>query len=131
MRRFDWWGFVTIAVGLFALLLAFSEGQVWGWGSDRVLMLLVGGLLSLALFVVIELEMDEPLFDMAVLAYWPFVNSLLLMCFLVGGQEAGSVYLVEPSERVRVKQPTGGSAEQRELDVGHRREAAPHRCRLG
>jgi MFS family permease len=33
--KFDLWGFVTIAYGLFALLLAFSEGQDWGWTGYR------------------------------------------------------------------------------------------------
>ena len=36
-ERFDMWGFVTVATGLVALLLAFSEGQSWGWTSYRVL----------------------------------------------------------------------------------------------
>lgn len=30
-RRFDVWGFVTVATGLVCLLLAFSEGGSWGW----------------------------------------------------------------------------------------------------
>ena len=35
------WGFLTIAYALFALLLAFSEGQDWGWTGYRVLGLFV------------------------------------------------------------------------------------------
>ncbi|MDT7596335.1 MAG: hypothetical protein QOJ06_1881, partial [Pseudonocardiales bacterium] len=35
-RRFDVLGFVTIASGLFAVLLALSEGESWGWSSYRV-----------------------------------------------------------------------------------------------
>ncbi len=55
-RRFDVLGFVTVAGGLFALLLATSEGESWGWSSYRVLGLITYSVLSLALFVVIELE---------------------------------------------------------------------------
>ena len=32
-QKFDVLGFLTIAGGLFALLLALSEGQSWGWTS--------------------------------------------------------------------------------------------------
>ncbi|WP_064745439.1 MDR family MFS transporter [Pseudonocardia acaciae] len=84
-RRFDWWGFITSATGLFALLLAFSEGESWGWGSYRILMLIVGALLLLALFVVIELELDEPLIDLRVFKNWMFTNSLLLIMVLIVG----------------------------------------------
>ena len=31
--RFDVLGFLTIATGLFSLLLALTEGQDWGWTS--------------------------------------------------------------------------------------------------
>jgi len=50
-----------------------------------VLMLITAGALSLALFVVIELELDEPLIQLRVLKHWPFVNSLLLISVLSVG----------------------------------------------
>ena len=92
-RPMDWWGFLTIAFGLFALLLAFSEGQSWGWTGYRVMMLLTAGVLSLALFVVIESELDEPLIDLRVFKIWPFVNSLLLISILSIGLNAILFYL--------------------------------------
>jgi EmrB/QacA subfamily drug resistance transporter len=76
--KFDVWGFVTIAYGLFALLLAFAKGQKWGWTSYPILILTVSGLLSLATWVFIELEADNPLIDVRVFRKWPYVNSLLL-----------------------------------------------------
>lgn len=75
----DVWGFVTAAYGLFALLLAFSEGEDWGWTGYRVLVLLVSGLLSLALFVVIELEVDHPLIDLRIFRTWAYTLSLILL----------------------------------------------------
>jgi MFS family permease len=41
--------------------------------------------LALALFVVIELEVEEPLLDVRVFRYWPFTNSLLLIAVLSVG----------------------------------------------
>jgi EmrB/QacA subfamily drug resistance transporter len=81
-RRFDVLGFVTVASGLFALLLALSEGQSWGWGSYRILGLITLSLLSLALFVVIELEVADPLLDIRVFRYWAYTHSLLLIAVL-------------------------------------------------
>jgi EmrB/QacA subfamily drug resistance transporter len=91
--RFDVLGFLTVAVAMFSLLLALSKGQDWGWTSYRVLMLIVGGLLSLALFVVIELEIDNPLLDMRVFKLWPFTNSLLLITVLSVGLFAVLFYV--------------------------------------
>jgi EmrB/QacA subfamily drug resistance transporter len=81
-QRFDVLGFITIAGGLFALLLALSEGQSWGWDSYRILGLITFSVLSLALFVVIELEVSDPLLDVRVFQYWSFTNSLLLITIL-------------------------------------------------
>jgi EmrB/QacA subfamily drug resistance transporter len=78
-RRFDLPGFLTIAAGLFAILLAASEGSDWGWDGYRIRMLLVGGALSLALFVVIELERDEPLLDLRVFRNWSFTAALIMV----------------------------------------------------
>ncbi|MGH3990442.1 MAG: MFS transporter, partial [Pseudonocardiaceae bacterium] len=81
-KRFDVLGFVTVAGGLFALLLALSEGQDWGWGSYRIMGLITFSVLSLALFVVIELEVADPLLDIRVFRYWAFSLSLLLISLL-------------------------------------------------
>jgi len=83
--KFDLWGFLAVGYGLFALLLATSKGQDWGWTGYRVLILLVSSALSLALFVVIELEVDNPLLDVRAFLYWPFTNSLLLIAVITTG----------------------------------------------
>ena len=76
-RRFDALGFVTIASGLFAVLLALSEGESWGWTSYRVLMLITYSVLSLALFVVVELQVADPLLDIRIFRHRAFTYTLL------------------------------------------------------
>jgi EmrB/QacA subfamily drug resistance transporter len=83
--RFDLPGFACIAVGLFALLLAVSEGQIWGWTSYPVLILFAASVNLLAMFVIIELQVKDPLLDVRALTHWPFVNSLLLIAILYIG----------------------------------------------
>jgi EmrB/QacA subfamily drug resistance transporter len=84
-RKFDFLGFAAIATGLFSLLLALSEGESWGWTSYPVLILFTLGGLCLALFVVIELEVDQPMLNVRVFKYWAFTNSLILIGVLSVG----------------------------------------------
>ena len=91
--RFDLWGFLAVASGLFALLLALSEGESWGWTSYRVVILFIYGVLSLALFVVIELEVDEPLLDVRIFRHWQFTNSLLLISLMSVALFSGLFYV--------------------------------------
>jgi MFS family permease len=44
--------------------------------------LLVGGVLALALFVVVELHVEQPLLDIRVFKVWPFTSSLLMLSAL-------------------------------------------------
>ena len=49
------------------------------------MILITYGVLSLALFVVIELEVDHPLLDVRVFASWAFTNSLVLIAMISAG----------------------------------------------
>jgi len=75
-------GIAGLALGVGALLLAVSQGGVWGWGSARVLGLAVGGTLVLALWVWHELRCPDPLVDLRVSATpvvrWVNFTGLLL-----------------------------------------------------
>jgi EmrB/QacA subfamily drug resistance transporter len=83
--KFDLWGFLTIGYGLFAFLLACSEGQDWGWTGYRIMGLFVSGTLSLALFVVIELEVDNPIIDLRIFKVPAYSVSLILLGVVVTG----------------------------------------------
>jgi MFS family permease len=67
--RIDWWGNVTFAVGLSAILVAVTEGiQPYGshtmsWTSPAVSGLLLGGIALLVAFVVVEGRVAEPMFE--------------------------------------------------------------------
>jgi MFS family permease len=92
-RHFDLPGFVCIAVALFSLLLASSEGTTWGWTGYRVLMLVALSVSALALFVVIELQSKEPLLNVRVFRHWPYVNSLILVSVISIGLFAVLFYV--------------------------------------
>lgn len=79
--RFDWGGYAAIALGILALMIAADRGPdpEWGWTDLRVLVLAAFGLLSLALFVVIELEVAEPLIDLRVFRSRTYCVALALI----------------------------------------------------
>jgi MFS family permease len=69
--RIDWWGNVTFALGLIAVLVAITYGiqpyggQVLGWTNPRVVGAMVAGLALLATFVVIEMRTEDPMFRLS------------------------------------------------------------------
>jgi MFS family permease len=69
--RIDWWGNVTFAVGLSAILVAVTYGiqpygsHTMGWTNPAVVAALVGGVALLVAFVVIETRVAEPLFQLS------------------------------------------------------------------
>jgi MFS family permease len=66
--KIDWWGNVTFALGLGAVLIACTygiqpyHGNSMGWESPVVLGELIGGTILLIAFVVIETKVAEPMF---------------------------------------------------------------------
>ena len=64
----DWWGNITFALGLGALLVGITYGiqpyggQSMGWTNPVVLGELIGGVALLVVFVVIETRVAEPMF---------------------------------------------------------------------
>jgi MFS family permease len=70
-RRIDWWGNVTFAVGLGAVLIAITNGiqpyrgHSMAWTSPAVFSLLAGGIVLLAAFAVIETTVAEPMIQLS------------------------------------------------------------------
>jgi MFS family permease len=69
--RIDWWGNITFAAGLGAVLVGVTYGiqpyghDSMGWANPLVLGLLIGGTAVLAAFVVIETKIADPMFQLA------------------------------------------------------------------
>src|SRR6202008_493220 len=68
LRRGDWAGVVTMAIGLGALQTGLEEGNKDDWfGSPFIVRLSVIAALSLALFLIIELTSKAPLLNLRLL----------------------------------------------------------------
>ncbi|GAC1470786.1 MAG: DHA2 family efflux MFS transporter permease subunit [Ktedonobacteraceae bacterium] len=99
--RFDIPGFLLVASGLAAVLYALSDASTDGWGSAKVLGFLVGGLLVLCLFVIVELTIARRggpvLVNLRLFANKPFLTSnianILITFAFFGGLFLFPVYL--------------------------------------
>ena len=66
--KLDWWGNVTFAVGLVAVLVGITYGiqpyggHTMGWTNPWVLSALIGGSVVLVVFCVVETKVEAPMF---------------------------------------------------------------------
>jgi len=71
LARIDWWGNLTFAVGLSAILVAVTYGiqpyggHVMGWTNPAIWAGLIGGVALLGAFAVIETRVPEPMFQLS------------------------------------------------------------------
>jgi EmrB/QacA subfamily drug resistance transporter len=105
-RRFDLPGFLSVGFGLSALTIAVAQAPRWGWTSYPVLMLSTFGALALALFVVIELEVDQPLLQLRTLTERPFLGLLVLIDIMFTGVTAVLLFLPQFLAQAQGLSPT-------------------------
>ncbi|MGP8001656.1 MAG: MFS transporter [Streptosporangiaceae bacterium] len=66
--KLDWWGNVTFAIGLIAVLVGITYGiqpyggHTMGWTSPFVLTAIIGGIATLVIFCFVETRVPEPMF---------------------------------------------------------------------
>ncbi len=83
--RISWFPAVLLSGWLVALLVALSEASSWGWGSGRVIGLLVATIVLAVGWVLTELRSTTPLIDMKMMrqtAVW--TNNLVALLIGVG-----------------------------------------------
>jgi EmrB/QacA subfamily drug resistance transporter len=111
--RVDFVGATLLSIGLVCLLLALTEGESWGWTSARVSGLFAGAAVFLALWVLAELRVPEPMVDMHV-----FVQRQVLftnICALITGFAMFGTFVLIPNF---VETPRGLAADTAQL-VGY------------
>ncbi|MER8184470.1 MFS transporter [Kitasatospora sp. NPDC094015] len=67
-ERIDWTGAALAAAGMGLSVLGLQQASSWGWDSPLTWLCIVGGLLILALLVVVELRTEHPLITMRIFA---------------------------------------------------------------
>lgn len=81
----DYRGLVLIVVGMCLSVLGLQQSSQWGWDNPLTWMTIVGGLLVLALFVVVEQRTESPLVRVAIFTNRAFAveNGVLFLSQVV------------------------------------------------
>jgi len=94
LKNGDWLGILTMAIGLGTLQTVLEEGNRNDWfGSDFIMRLSAIAVVSLSLFVWIELKRKEPLLNLRLLTQRNFGLGTFAN-FLMGGALYGSIYII-------------------------------------
>jgi MFS family permease len=83
--RISWLASISLSAWLVTLLLGVSEAPVWGWGSPKVIALLLASVVLIGVWIKIETTVSAPLIDMKMMripAVW--TNNLVSFLFGVG-----------------------------------------------
>jgi MFS family permease len=95
----DWWGNITFAGGLVMIMTSVTFGirpygsSATGWGSPRVLFLMIGGVALLAAFVVIEGRVENPMFHLSLFRIRAFTFGTL-STFLAAVARGGLMFML-------------------------------------
>jgi EmrB/QacA subfamily drug resistance transporter len=89
----DFPGAITIALGLALVTFGFLRMPAVGFGNWQVYMALIGGVLMLIAFVIIEAKSKHPMMPLQLFANATFSGANLLSFFLYAGLGAGMLFL--------------------------------------
>ncbi|MEV6840240.1 DHA2 family efflux MFS transporter permease subunit [Streptomyces sp. NPDC051133] len=93
-HRIDWWGALTIAVGVVPLLLVAEQGQDWGWTSTKAYVCYAVGVVGLIAWVLVERAMgEEALIPMRLFRSAVF-SKMSLLSVLIGMGMFGGMMMV-------------------------------------
>ena len=79
-KKIDWWGVLTIIVGVVPILIVAEQGREWGWASAEAIASYVIGVVGIAAFIMIEKKMGED----ALLPLHLFKSSTFTLTTLLG-----------------------------------------------
>jgi EmrB/QacA subfamily drug resistance transporter len=83
--HFDLAGFILAGSGLALTMYALTEGPSYGWTSIRILGGLIGGLLLLGVFAVVEMRVQKPMLDLRLFSNRLFRSANLVTLFSSAG----------------------------------------------
>src|SRR5437773_36645 len=83
--HFDLAGFILAGSGLALTMYALTEGPSYGWTSIRILGGLIGGLLLLGVFAMVEVRVQEPMLDLRLFSNRLFRSANLVTLFSSAG----------------------------------------------
>jgi EmrB/QacA subfamily drug resistance transporter len=89
----DWWGTVTLCLGLFLGVFALTRGDVLGWGSGVIVASAAAAAFLLTAFVVVERREREPMLDLGLFATPTFTGASVVVLLLAASTFGPFLYL--------------------------------------
>nr|WP_232248161.1 MDR family MFS transporter [Streptacidiphilus rugosus] len=106
-QRIDWWGAVTIAVGVVPLLLVAEQGQSWGWTSPRSMACYAIGVIGVIAWILIERRMgDAALIPMRLFSNAVFSKTSILSVLVGMAMFGGMMMIPQYLQIVKGASPT-------------------------
>jgi EmrB/QacA subfamily drug resistance transporter len=88
---FDFIGFTAIITLSLSILIAFSEGSIWGWISFKTISLIIVGIISLGLFISRELNVSSPALNIRVFKFTKYSISVIVVSIVTISLYAGTL----------------------------------------
>lgn len=88
---FDLIGFMEVIILSLSVLVAFSEGSVWGWFSLKIISLIIIGVVSLVLFILRELKINSPALNIRVFKFKKYTISIAAVSIVTIALYAGTL----------------------------------------
>ena len=89
----DWIGTITFSAGLLCLVLALLRGNDEGWGSAIILLLFAGAAVLLAVFLVAQTRVREPMLPLRLFRIPSFTGVQLAVFAIAASQFALFLYI--------------------------------------
>ena len=93
-QKIDWWGAVTIVVGVVPILLVAEQGREWGWGSPLSVAMYITGVVGIVSFILVEKRMGESaLIPLSIFKNQTFARTQVLGVIIGAGMFGGMIVL--------------------------------------
>ena len=92
-RGIDWGGTVTFCAANALLVLGLLRGNADGWGSTKILALLIGAVILFVAFVAIELRVSQPMLPLHLFRSPAFTGAQITAFALSGSMFALFLYI--------------------------------------
>ncbi|MFD7923560.1 MFS transporter [Streptomyces sp. NPDC059740] len=118
-HRIDWWGALTIAVGVVPLLLVAEQGREWGWGSTNSIVCYAVGAVGIIAWIFVERWIgDDALIPMRLFRNATFSKTSLLSVLIGMGMFGGMLMIPQYLQIVKGASPTKSGLEMLPLMAG-------------
>jgi len=90
---FDWTGLILVCMFCASLMTGLANGQRWGWHSNEVVALLIGGVVAGIAFLMHQTRSSSPMLDVSLFKN-PSYASAMVIAFLFGAGNFATNYAI-------------------------------------